>query len=76
MSDDLPFGSRGGAAVRHTFPLDGEYEDQSPPAAVNRAQRGRGQIRGLTDPTEIDVRVDGVRVTLFNFWRQEAVGDL
>ena len=25
MSEDLPFGSRGGAAVRHTFPLDGEY---------------------------------------------------
>ena len=25
MSEDLPFGSRGGAAVRHHFPLDGEY---------------------------------------------------
>ena len=25
MSDDLPFGSRGGAAVRHYFPADGEY---------------------------------------------------
>ena len=25
-SDDLPFGSRGGLAVRHYFPLDGEYE--------------------------------------------------
>src|SRR5262245_3682311 len=25
MSEDLPFGSRGGAAIRHTFPLDGEY---------------------------------------------------
>ena len=24
-SEDLPFGSRGGLAVRHTFPLDGEY---------------------------------------------------
>ena len=26
MSEDLPFGSRGGTAVRHTFPVDGEYE--------------------------------------------------
>ena len=25
MSDDLPLGSRGGMAVRHTFPVDGEY---------------------------------------------------
>ena len=25
VSEDLPFGSRGGMAVRHYFPLDGEY---------------------------------------------------
>src|SRR5262249_28548079 len=25
MSDDLPFGSRGGIAIRHDFPADGEY---------------------------------------------------
>ena len=25
VSEDLPFGSRGGIAVRHYFPLDGEY---------------------------------------------------
>ena len=25
MSEDLPFGSRGGIAIRHYFPLDGEY---------------------------------------------------
>ncbi|MGH9785419.1 MAG: DUF1587 domain-containing protein, partial [Terriglobia bacterium] len=25
MNEDLPFGSRGGVAVRHYFPLDGEY---------------------------------------------------
>ena len=25
VSDDLPFASRGGLAVRHTFPVDGEY---------------------------------------------------
>ena len=26
MSDDLPFGSRGGVAIRHHFPVDGEYD--------------------------------------------------
>jgi hypothetical protein len=25
MSESLPFGTRGGTAVRHTFPIDGEY---------------------------------------------------
>ena len=26
MNEDLPFGSRGGLAVKHNFPLDGEYK--------------------------------------------------
>ncbi|GIT63835.1 MAG: hypothetical protein Ct9H300mP22_2350 [Gammaproteobacteria bacterium] len=26
LNDDLPFGSRGGAAIKHTFPVDGDYE--------------------------------------------------
>ncbi len=52
MSDELPFGSRGGAAIRHHFPLDGEYE-------VNvKLQPGAGE------PQEIDVRLDGVRIGL------------
>ena len=25
VSEDLPFGSRGGTVIQHTFPLDGEY---------------------------------------------------
>ncbi len=53
MSEDLPFGSRGGAAVRHHFPLDGEY-------LVRIGLRGSGR----REPQEIDVRVDGVRRAL------------
>ena len=53
MSEDLPFGSRGGAAVRHHFPLDGEY-------VVRLALRNPGR----REPQEIDVRVDGVRRAL------------
>ena len=53
MGEDLPFGSRGGAAVRHHFPLDGEY-------LVRLELRGAGR----REPQEIDVRVDGVRRAL------------
>ena len=53
MSEDLPFGSRGGAAVRHHFPLDGEY-------LVRIGLQGSGR----REPQEIDVRVDGVRRAL------------
>ena len=62
MADDLPFGSRGGIAIRHRFPLDGEYQLQV------RLQRvpASGAIRGLTaEPQELDVRVDGALVTTF-----------
>jgi hypothetical protein len=50
MSNDLPFGSRGGAAVRHYFPADGEY--------VIRLQF-QFTARGV-EPLEI--RLDGARV--------------
>jgi mono/diheme cytochrome c family protein len=50
MSEDLPFGSRGGAVVRHTFPLDGDYvlklRFDGPSAASDR----------------FEVRIDGVKV--------------
>jgi hypothetical protein len=67
MSDDLPLGSRGGAAVRHTFPVDGDYDISL------RLQRsvvrtgGVVSIRGLSEPAAIDLRIDGGRVKLFNF---------
>ena len=60
MGEGLPFGSRGGIAVRHYFPVDGEY--------VLRIDFHRGTmsgvIRGLQDDAEVDVRVDGTRVNL------------
>ena len=37
LSEAQPFGTRGGAAVRHYFPADGEYEIQRP-AAENACQ--------------------------------------
>ena len=47
---DLPFGSRGGAAVRHYFPLDGEYD------ITIRFQGPRSESE------RVEVRLDGVRV--------------
>ena len=56
MSEALPFGSRGGAAIRHHFPVDGEY--------VLRVVLQRGVARGEI-PIQLDVRLDGKRITLF-----------
>src|SRR5579871_5518506 len=50
MSEDLPFGSRGGAAVHHYFPYDGEYVVKI-------------RVEGAPRPSEaIEIRVDGSRV--------------
>jgi hypothetical protein len=60
MSDDFPPGTRGGIAFRYYFPLDAEY------LIKIRLQRDfLGAIVGITEPKQIDVRVDGVRVKLF-----------
>jgi mono/diheme cytochrome c family protein len=60
MGEDLPFGSRGGFAFRHTFPLDAEYD-----LKIRLQKNLFDIIRGLEDADEIDVRVDGVRVRQF-----------
>ena len=61
MSEALPFGSRGGIAVRHNFPLDGEYL-----LKVRLARNSRDYITGLLDrPHQLDVRLDGARLELF-----------
>jgi len=55
VSEDLPFGSRGGLAVRHWFPLDAEYVIRVKP------QGGTGKGPG----EQIEIRIDGERVKLF-----------
>ena len=54
MSDALPFGTQGGAAIRHQFPLDGEYV-----LRIELYSNGAG-VRG----EQLDVRLDGERVGL------------
>ena len=62
MSEDLPLGSRGGIAIRHFFPLDGEY------VLKILLQTGNGDaVRGLAEPHQLEVRLDGARIKLFTF---------
>ena len=64
MSDALPFGSRGGTAIRHHFPVDGEYEIR---VYLQRNSLNIGaELRGLDVVNEIDVRIDRERVALFS----------
>jgi cytochrome c551/c552 len=59
VSEDLPWGSRGGLAVRYEFPVDGEYHFQ-----LRLKESGAdGGIMGLTaEPHQLDVSVDRSRV--------------
>ena len=61
MSEDLPFGSRGGIAIRHYFPLNAEYDIR-----IRLQRQLYGYIRGLQKPQQIEVRLDGQRVALFS----------
>jgi mono/diheme cytochrome c family protein len=55
-----PLGTRGGATVRHTFPLDGTYEIQI------RLSRDRNEnVEGLTEPQQIELTLDGDRIRMF-----------
>ena len=59
VSEDLPFGSRGGLAVRHHFPLDAEYE-------IRVALRGRARAGH-----RLEVRLDRERVRVFDLAGRE-----
>ena len=60
MSEDLPFGSRAGLAVRHRFPLDGEY------VITIRLKRSVYEyIVNLDEAHDLDLRLDGRRVARF-----------
>ncbi len=60
MSEDLPFGSRAGLAVRHPFPLDGEY------LVTIRLKRSVYEyIVNLDEAHDLDLRIDGRRVARF-----------
>ncbi len=53
-SEDLPLGSRGGIAVRHQFPADGEYS-----IGVRLQRQYQDYLKGMGWPQMLDVRLDG-----------------
>ena len=65
MGEDLSFGSRGGISVRHHFPLDGDYiikvNIESP-----RADQSRDLFQRSDAPEQLDIRLDGERLDVFN----------
>jgi hypothetical protein len=60
MSEDLPFGSRGGMVVAHEFPLDAEYSIR-----VRLRRSILEAIQGLPQANQIEVRLDGQRIKDF-----------
>jgi len=59
--DGLPLGTRGGIVIRHTFPLDAEYDLQ-----VGQAGGGRLRAAPTLGPRAEDlyVALDGTRITI------------
>ena len=59
-SEDLPFGSRGGIAIDHTFPVDGLYRIK-----VKMQTNYVQFVRGLDVPHDIEISLDGERLEQF-----------
>ncbi|MGE0816152.1 MAG: DUF1592 domain-containing protein [Vicinamibacterales bacterium] len=82
LGEDLPFGSRGGVAVRHFFPVSGDYV-----LKVRLRRQVYDYIIGMGHPQDLDLRLDGARVARFTVggeatgmpgpltWNGEIVGE-
>jgi mono/diheme cytochrome c family protein len=64
--DGLPLGTRGGILVTHPFPLDGEYQIK-----VRLWRNTFDLIRGMEDPHQIEIAMDGTRLQLITVGGQE-----
>ena len=62
LDEQLPFGSRGGAAVTHNFPVDGLYRIK-----VKLQTNYVDFVRGYDQPHQIEVSLDGERIDVFEF---------
>ena len=60
-SEDLPFGSHGGASIRYHFRLDGEYRIK-----VLLKRQLYLYIMGMGEPHQIDIRIDGTLLRRFD----------
>jgi hypothetical protein len=58
--EGLPFGTRGGTLIQHTFPQDGEYDFQ-----IRLARDRNEEIEGLNGKYELELLIDNSRIELF-----------
>jgi hypothetical protein len=61
FTEDLPFGTRGGIAVRHRFPADGDYEFK-----IRLRRQIYDYITGLGRRERLELRIDGEPVASFS----------
>jgi hypothetical protein len=61
VDEDVPFGSRGGLAVHTYFPVDGDYV-----VKVFLQRTYEGLIRGLAEPHQVEVRLNGRKLKQFS----------
>ena len=59
--EGLPFGTRGGAMIRHTFPRDGEFE-----FTIRLSRDRNDEVEGMREPHELLVLLDGKQVHTFS----------
>ncbi len=57
--EGLPFGTVGGMAVEHNFPLDAEYEFR-----LNMFRNNLEIMRGIERPHQVELSIDGERIYL------------
>ena len=65
----LAVGARGGIAVRHYFPVDGEYDLE-----IRLHRNYVNYVRGMGSRHELQVRLDGELVRTFTFGGEEPEG--
>ena len=70
--EGLPFGTRGGVLIDHTFPADGDYNLKIFPVTLGNMGNDRpfGEMRG----EQLEVLLDGERVALFDWDEEFGVG--
>jgi hypothetical protein len=66
LSEIAPVGSRGGTAIRHLFPVDGEYE-----ISVALQRNRDDEYLGFERERKLDLRLDDQRLQLFTLPRSE-----
>ena len=60
LSETAPVGSRGGTAIRHFFPVDGEYD-----ISVTLQRNRNDEYLGFERERKLDLRLDDQRLQLF-----------